>query len=343
MSTETAIKRDRAPFGSASPFGSRWVLVLSALLLLQVAATAFVYWYTSRAGETGGGPLLAGLEPGQVQSVVISEGAGRSLAMARQGSGWVLSTAGDYPVKAEKVDSLLEKIAALQRDRLVGTQSTTLAELSVADEQFTRRIELGLADGSSHTLFVGAGPNFRTSHVRLAGEDRAYLSLSFPADDSAVRMGDWIDVGYVRVAEANIQRFLLENGNGRFEFFRDEQGQWQMGELAEGELFNSNNLISLLTSLSSLNMAEPLGRESKPEYGLDNPAVRVSFEYTDPQGNPKTAELRIGGLDASGVYYVVSYSESPYIVHISKFTLDRFVERAREEFLQQPPTPTPAP
>lgn len=330
------------PAGRFGLFGSRWIPLLVLLLLLQLALTALVYW--PRASSTSAGePLLAGFDPAQVQAVTISDGNERSLRVARQAGGWVLPDAGDFPVKGEKVTGLLDKIAALQRDRLVGSQETTLTQLNVSDASFTRRIAMEMADGATHTLYVGDGPRFRTGHVRLGGENSAYLSLDFSPDESAIRMGDWIDVSFVRIAEASVQKMTLENSNGLFDFYRDEAGQWQMAGLAEGESFNPNNLVSLLTTLSSLNMTEPLGKEEKAEYGLDNPTARVSVEYTDDSGAAKSAEIRIGALDESQSYYVVSSSESPYLVHISKFSLERFVERTREEFLQQPPTPTPAP
>lgn len=323
-------------------FGSRWIPLLALLLLAQLALTALVYWPRSNA-TSAGEPLLAGFDPAQVQAVTITDGNESSLRVARQGEGWVLPAADDFPVKGEKVTGLLDKIAALQRERLVGSQATTLAQLNVSDDSFTRRIAVEMADGATQTLYVGDGPRFRTSHVRLGGENSAYLSLDFSPDDSAIRMGDWIDVSFVSIAEASIQKMTLENANGVFDFYRDAAGQWQMAGLAEGESFNPNNLISLLTTLSALNMAEPLGKEKKAEYGLEAPTVRVAVEYTDATGAAQSAEIRIGALDDSQSYYVVSSSESPYLVHISKFSLDRFIERTRDEFLQQPPTPTPAP
>lgn len=344
MSTDTSLQRERPLLGASSAlFGSRWVLILAGLLALQLAVTAFVYWYNGNADAGSGGPLLADFDPAQVQSLTITDGNGRVLRVARADDGWVLPEGGDYPVRGEKANDLLEELAALQRDRLVGTQNTTFAQLDVAEEKFTRRLDLAMADGSQRTVYIGAGPTFRASHVRLGDENQAFLTLDFPSDNTAIRMQNWIDTAYVRLAETDIQELTLENGNGQFVFFRDESGQWQMQGLAEGEVFNDNNLISLLTSLTGLNMAEPLGTEAKPEYGLDDPTARVTFVYTDAEGNSRTAELRIGALDPTGAYYVLSYSESPYFVHISKFSVDRFVERTRDEFLVQPPTPTPEP
>ncbi len=322
--------------------GSRWIPLLLLLLVAQLAVTLLIYWPRS-AAVGAGEALLAAFDPAQVQGLTITDGNEKTIHAVRQDGGWVLPDAGDYPVKDEKVTGLLEKLAGLTRDRLVATQSATLTQLKVADDSFARRIQLEMADASQQTLFVGDGPRFRTSHVRLGEESNAYLSLNFSADESATRMTDWIDTSYLRIPEASVQKMGLENGNGVFNFFRDEQDQWQIGDLAEDEVFNANNLTSMLTTLSSLNMAEPLGKEAQPAYGLESPTARVQLEYKDDAGDLKTAELLIGALDPSNSYYAVHSTESPYYVYIAKYSLDRFVERTRADFLQQPPTPTPAP
>lgn len=323
-------------------FGSRWIALLALLMVLQLAILLLVYWPRIPTTATGEA-LLAAFDPAQVQALTVTDGNARTIRTTRKDGAWVLPSAGDYAVKEEKVSGLLEKIKGLTRDRLVATKSSTLTQLGVADDKFTRRIALEMVDGSQLTLYVGDGPRSRTSHVRLNGESNAYLSLGFSTADSATSMADWIDVSYLRISEASVQKMSLENSNGLFAFYRDEQGQWQMSDLAEGETFNPNNLASLLTTLSSLNLAEPLGKEAKPEYGLDAPTAEVRLEYKDDAGNPKEAELRIGALDSTNSYYAVSSTESPYYVYISKYSLERFVTRTRQEFLQQPPTPTPQP
>lgn len=337
-STTTALGN----LGRTSLFGSRWIPVLALLLVIQLVVTARVYWPRNNAALTGR-PLLAAFAADQVQGVTVTDGNDQQLHAIRRDGGWVLPNAGDYPVKAEKVTGLLEKIGGLKRDRLVGSKNSTLTQLDVADAKFARRIELEMADGSRQTVYVGDGPRFRTSHVRLGGESNAYLSLDFSTDESATRIQDWIDVSYFHIAEASAQKMTLQNANGVFDFYRDDQNQWQMSNLAAGEVFNANNLTALLTTLSSLNLAEPLGREAQPNYGLDSPAARVTLEYKDDAGALKQADLRVGALDPTSSYYTVYSTESDYYVHISKYSLERFVQRTRQEFLQQPPTPTPQP
>ncbi len=57
----------------------------------------------------------------------------------------------------------------------------------------------------------------------------------------------------------------------------------------------------------------------------------------------ETYTLRVGAKDDEDNSYVVSSSESPYYVRVSNYTVKDFVERTRDDFLEQPPTPTPEP
>ena len=54
-----------------------------------------------------------------------------------------------------------------------------------------------------------------------------------------------------------------------------------MGGLGLEETFNPNNLISLITTVSTISMTAPLGNVEKPEYGLLEPQATVQLEIQD--------------------------------------------------------------
>jgi hypothetical protein len=51
----------------------------------------------------------------------------------------------------------------------------------------------------------------------------------------------------------------------------------------------------------------------------------------------------VGAQSEEDNSYVVSSSESPYYVRVADYTVENFVERVRDDFLELPPTPTPEP
>jgi hypothetical protein len=125
-----------------------------------------------------------------------------------------------------------------------------------------------------------------------------------------------------------------------------------MKGLAAGEEFNANNLTTLLTRLSSLNMTRPLGKQAKPEYGLDKPSAVITVMAKDDADGDKTYTLRIGaketpavsnGQAAQNSAYVAISSESSYYAQIADYGVEDFVTRTRNDFLNLPPTPMATP
>jgi hypothetical protein len=51
--------------------------------------------------------------------------------------------------------------------------------------------------------------------------------------------------------------------------------------------------------------------------------------------------LRVGAQDPEDSSYVFKSSESEYHVRVGELTVKDFVEKARADFLELPPTPTP--
>ena len=127
----------------------------------------------------------------------------------------------------------------------------------------------------------------------------------------------------------------LENASGTLDFINIgvEEAEWLMDGLGADEQFNANNLVSMLTRLTGLQMNRPLGKTELPEYGLDEPAAVVTLKYQDDADEIQTLVLRVGALTESGSYYYVHASNSEYYVEIAKSSMQDFVERSREVFL----------
>ena len=86
----------------------------------------------------------------------------------------------------------------------------------------------------------------------------------------------------------------------------------------------------------------PLGKKEQDAYGLKAPNAVVTVKTRDQAGTIKTYTLRVGAKgDKDGSYVVIS-SESSYYVRVAGYGVQNFVEKARDYFLQVPPTPAPA-
>jgi hypothetical protein len=131
----------------------------------------------------------------------------------------------------------------------------------------------------------------------------------------------------------------LENAAGQFEFEKDGE-TWTMAGLADDETFNETALQTLLSRVSSVSMLRPLGKEVQAAYGLDEPNAVVTIQTSSEDGSEKTYTLTVGAQDPGDNNYVIISSESPYYVRVAEFAVKDLVEKARDDFLELPPTPT---
>lgn len=328
---------------------SRSNQILAGILVLQLIVVGVVFWpqpVTSGAGES----LLSGVEADRIVGLTITDAAGTSLRLAKQAEGWVLPEADDYPCQDDQVPPLLSQLVELKTDRLVAQTGSSHARLKVAVDDFERRLDLELADGTQQRLFVGTSPSFGASHVRLEGQDEVYLTSGLSATDVATSPTSWVDRIYFQVPQAQAVALTLENANGRFDFRRvagegdtETGGTWMMADLAPGETLDQAAVQTVVNRATSVSMSRPLGKTEEAGYGMGMPSALVTLRTHSDEEGDKTYTLRVGAKNLEDNTYVVISSESPYYVRVNEFAVQALVENAREGFLVLPPTPTPEP
>jgi hypothetical protein len=309
--------------------------ILIGLLVAQLVLAAALLW--PRPATSSGGEPLLGLKTSDITSLSITDDQGKTVKLAKQGDQWVAPDAGGYPADASKVTPILDKLTAIKTGRLVAQTSQSLPQLQVADAKFVRKVEIQGPNGAK-TLYLGSSAGGGTSHVRLGGQDNVYLAGNLGTYEIDSNITSWIDPVYVKVTPDDVQGFTLKNASGEFVFTKDSQGKWTMQGLAPGEAFNENNVVSTVEQLSSLRMARPLGKTEDLSYGLAQPlAVATLLVKSGDQTKPVT--LTVGSQDSADKSYVVKSSDSEYYVRVPDYTVQALLERKREAFLQQTPTP----
>ena len=324
--------------------------ILIVILVLQLVLAAIVLWPRQATTEEEQS-LFPDLEMNRVVRVTLSGGDGSQIELAKQGAGWVMPDAGDYPVQGDTVSSMLAKVAGLEGGQAVTETSGSHERLGVADDAFERKVEIELDDGTRYTLYVGTSPTFGAAHIRVAGQDEVYLTSDLSASDVGVLPTAWVDRVYLSVPQDQVMRLSLENENGEFTFVRLVSGgelapvteTWSMADLAEDETLNVPAVQTLLSRVSSVSLLRPLGTEEKAEYGMDDPTAVVTLRTQSDDAGAKTYTLRVGAQDPEDNSYVVISSESPYYVRVSESTVQTLVEAVREDFIELPPTPEATP
>ena len=309
--------------------------VLTAVLALQVAILVAVFWPES-AGP-GVVQLFAGVEPGNIVRVKISNSSGLHILLARGADGCVLPEAEDYPCLGSKLSSFLDRIAALQTDQLVAKTGASHSRLRVADGEFQKLVELELADGSRHKLYLGTTPRPRTIHVRADNQDSVYLASTMSSSEAGVAATAWIESAYFSVPEREVTAVVVENSEGRFEIEKDADGEWTVKGLAADETLDALDVRAVVFRAASISMRRPLGKTERDDYGFQ--ALRAVVTVTTRDGEEHVLQI---GAEMDGDAYVMKSSESPYYVLVPDFEVKNLVESGRADMVQVPLEPAPA-
>lgn len=303
--------------------------ILTGLLLIQLLVVGVVFWPQGQV-QAAGGPLLGDLEAEMVTAVTITDNNDDIVELTRQGEEWVLASGGDYPAAGEEIDQLLNKLLAVKDNRLVTQTAASHSRLEIGRDNFIRRIQLMLEDGSSQTLYMGTSVNPSTTHFRVEGQNEVYLANGLIASDASALARDWIDPVYVSLSRDAITDLVLKNANGTFEFHKTADDTWQYAGLGEGEQLVESQISALLTRITNIRMIEPLGTVETAAYGMDEPLATVTVTQETDEGTDSFT-LLVGSQDAADNSYIIKWSESAYYVRVAAFNGDEFVTMVHED------------
>lgn len=312
--------------------------VLAAALVLQVAVLAFVFWPESTPEA---GPIFPDVEQGSITRVKITGPQGGVIEAQRSNGGCVLPQADDYPCKPDRLRALFDKLAGLEADNVVTTTSSSHLRLRVSPSKFERLVEFDTEDGQSHRLFLGSALTVSASHVRADGRDEVYKVSELTTSDAPVNALGWIDTEYLFVPQSFLNTVTIDNANGRLELRKDDEGNWMLQGMEEGEELDQGRVNSLFTRAASVSLREPLGRQELEEYGFGAPTGSYTLESRDDDGTVETVTLTVGAPVQGG--YLVKSSDSDYYVLVADFEVEDILQADRAYVLKPPPTPTPAP
>jgi hypothetical protein len=309
--------------------------ILVGLLALQLVVAAVVLWPRPVASGEGAS-LLPAVKADDVVELTITDANDQAITLARKDGSWVLPAAGDYPAEDERVTALLTKIEALKADRVVTQTSASHKRLGVAEDDFERRIDLQMADGSRQRLYVGTSPTWQAAHVRADGQDEVYLTSELAAQDAGTEAAAWVDTVYLSIPQEQIVHMKIENAQGVLELTKDGE-TWNLEGLAPDETLDETKVNGLLNRVASVSLLEPLGKDQLAVYGLDEPLAVVTVDTDDGQSHI----LRVGAQDPEDNSYVLASSDSEYYVRVREFVVQNLVEYGRQDLIAPPPTEVP--
>lgn len=212
------------------------VRILAAVLVLQLALTAYLYWPRETATAVNG-PLIATLSADTVDRVTIRADED-AVTLTRDGDGWRLDSG--LPADGAKARSLLQALTGSDPGYPIARSEAAAKRFEVAEDDYQRRIELGAGEHSA-VVYLGSSPAFRKVHARAEGSEAVHV-LDFNSYDAPSSEASWLDRGLLAVR--NIER--IRAGDLNLTLGEDA---WTT---ADGEAVDAEAAESLVQALASL-------------------------------------------------------------------------------------------
>jgi hypothetical protein len=318
---------------------NRFNSILAGVFAVQAILAAAIWLRPAEPGVGKLEPLIPGLEASAVERVSLFDApsggvvpAEPSLELLKEGGAWVVTTHHSYPADGSKVDELLTRLGALQTRGPMSTLAARQPQLSVADSDYERRIEL-VAGGQKRTLLLGGPAGARKIAARLKGSDEIHAVTGITA--SAVRSdpGDWIVTEYFSVPAWQVGSLSIASGASTITLSRDEaaEGGWRFAEgapaEAEGRGIDPAAVDRLLTAATRVQAAAP----APPDADLSSPLATITLRMRalddSEAGLSSGAEehvIRVAPGDSGR--YLVGVGDDAHPVYVRECGVRRFVE-----------------
>ncbi len=221
------------------------LMTLTVLLVFQLGLGAGIYFSEQAPIQGNGQEKLIATDPSQVTELQIYA-ADQNLVLKKTDSGWMISGQEKVPVDAAKVDTLLDKLSALDRPWPVAKSAGTYKRFKVADDDFERKLVLRHGETDLATVLIGSSPGFRKVHARLAGEDNIY-DVPFSSYEASLKVADWLDKKALWVDPAKVEGIELPGV-----LLVKKEDTVQLDGLQAGEQTDQEKVSKLVQDLAGL-------------------------------------------------------------------------------------------
>ena len=305
---------------------TKTIRILAALAIVQAILAAVLLTSGNRlAGPAPGHPLLT-FDPAGIDKIVIEDSHKARVVLQRHNGAW--QTEDGFPADKYKAERLLKKLAGLKAGLPVSTSKDALGRFQLTDDDFQRRITLYSGSDTRGVLLLGNGAGARKTHAR-SGDSNQVVAIALGTYDTPVKTDDWRDKTVLQLKKDSIEKIAADGltltRKRDDKAASDNLALWTADPLPEGKVVNLKAIDQLVARLSSLRFDQWLGREAKPEYGLDHPILE--FDVT---ANGKTRHYAIGQRkekDKKDGDYILKVSDRDDYFTLPGYTVDSLKQK----------------
>lgn len=308
--------------------GDRRLRLLAGALVVQIILGLIVFWPTSSVLKDQ--TFFSDKEIQDISYISISDDEGNQLKLNRNESDWVLSDTDGFFVSDDKVSPLLQKLVNLNSNRMVAQTESSHLKLEVGLDNYKRKIEILWANQEKNTILLGNSAGSGATHFRLMSNDEVYLTGGLTAWDANTTASRYIDTEYFMLDKDSISYVQLKNDNGIFHFSRNNDSLIY-DDIEDSEFRNQSAVNTLLTQISSIRMASPIGKVLENGVGIEDPKV-VLIVRSESDNGVIESMFKVG--EKRGDNYLASSSMSEYFALVSSYTANNLLDVVHSNFVE---------
>lgn len=329
------------------------LLVLALIQLVLVLAIGGSDAITDEVGLAGHRPMpdLAAEDLGEI---IVADSDGKSAHVKRAADGWVLTNRGDYPVRSSQVESTAKALRKLYAIRKLTSDSSRYHDLEVAPDNFHLRVTVKDKDGKDvGDFYLGEQGGADKLVYRPVDADDAWAATGPNSWDFEATTSSWIETKYLEITKDDVRKVEINRKDDTLTLVAKVEtktvpvkpGEEKPETPTETETITWVALVdgketptddakvsSLLGSLTSLYLAEPIGKEVKPEYGFDEAIATAELTMTDGTVHVLQVGKKREGEEKD--WYFKS-STSEFVVTIRDYTVTDYFQKKVADVLKE--------
>ena len=281
------------------------VAALLVALLALFGGGALYYYQQARTQKPAGvaalgKPLLKGLRAADIATISLREPQA-AITLERKESGWVIAERAAFPADLERVREFVLKAIELKVGQAEPLGAADRKRLKLDDA--ATRVEFRGADGKPLAVVLVGRKYFKSEpenpdkaigdgrFVLLPGEEKTVYVVSDPLAQASARSADWVARAGFSAEKVKSLEYAPAAGEGWKLERAAEDAEWALAG-AKAEKVEPAKANAAAYSLASVELADVLGKETKPEEtGLSAPTVLTANTF-----DGLTYTLRLGAL-----------------------------------------------
>jgi uncharacterized protein DUF4340 len=281
------------------------VAALLVALLALFGGGALYYYQQARTQKPAGvaalgKPLLKGLRAADIATISVREPQA-AITLERKDSGWVIAERAGFPADLERVREFVlkaielkvgqaEPLGAADRKRLKLDEAATRVEFRGADGKALAAVLVGRkyfkSEPENPDKAIGDG-----RFVLLPGDEKTVYVVSDPLAQASAKSADWLARAGFSAEKVKSLEYAPATGEGWKLERASEDADWTLAG-AKADKVETARANAAAYSLASVELADVLGKETKPEEtGLSAPTVLTAHTF-----DGLTYTLRLGTL-----------------------------------------------